>query len=998
MRPQKTFLVFLVLILLLYGPSFFMSGPLRIASGISIRWPEIGSGYFIRESPPGDTGLLSIPVDTTIDTAEVDTSAAQEVKEENYLFDFSEAQILQGKFREIIASDTGQVRIMYYGDSQIEGDRITNHLREQLRRISPGTGPGLLSITPLITYTRTSQVKASDNWYKYDYLSYRDGDINHRKLGPLMSISRFLEPDVNDSTPKKAWFSVEPSRYSDSLSSVYEEFRLFYGRMEDTLKITIHTNKGLVKRDTLMPVDKEQEYFINLGAANYLKVEFEGTSSPDFYGFSIESRKGVTLDNISNRGSAGLEYTMVSRDNLGSLYNIIEPDVLVLHYGLNVVLNISTSYKYYEEGLYSQLRRLKNLCPKAVIILMGLTDMVHKVGDEMSSYDNIPLIRDAQKRAAERAGVLFWDSWEAMGGRNSIIDWSRHDPALAASDYTHLTYEGGAALADLFLQDIKRQQVTDQQEEYLPVTDSLVIDADSVIIEVENKEILKLNTDKLIQELKSYDRDRPLLFTGPTFWVFLFITLMLYSLIFKKPLLRNTYLFLFSLFFYYKSGGVFFFLLIISTLTDYITGLIIYSSKRKIVRRLFVFLSLLVNLGMLSYFKYTGFFTSIVNDIFNTNLPVIDWLAKLSNLHLGTSFDIGIIVLPVGISFFTFQTISYTMDVYRGKTKPVRNILDFGFYVSFFPQLVAGPIVRASEFVPQLYAPFRLSKREWSHALFLIVAGLIKKIIISDFISVNFVDRVFVTPLMYSGLENLLAVYGYGLQIYCDFSGYTDIAIGIALMLGYRLPVNFNSPYKAYNITDFWRRWHISLSRWLKDYLYISMGGNRKGHFRTYLNLMITMLLGGLWHGAAWRFVIWGGLHGIGLVINKLWIKVFPRKGNPGRIKRFISVFITFNFVSFCWIFFRAFDMEHVRLMLRQIFTAFSPGNILAVITAYGQVLIIMICGYIIHYMPVTVKESYRGVFIKMPLIVELLLIYLIALVLYNVQSSDIQPFIYFRF
>ncbi|MBN1387802.1 MAG: MBOAT family protein [Bacteroidales bacterium] len=585
-----------------------------------------------------------------------------------------------------------------------------------------------------------------------------------------------------------------------------------------------------------------------------------------------------------------------------------------------------------------------------------------------------------------------------MGGKNSIIEWSRHEPALAARDYTHLTYDGGAALADLFLQDISRKQAPEQQEEYIPEKDTLIVAIDSVHKEILQKGKLRLNTDKIIQELKSYEQERPLLFTGPSFWAFLFVTLFLYSLIFKKPLLRNTYLFLFSLFFYYKSGGVFFFLLIISTLTDYIAGLLIYAARRKMVRRLFVFFSLLVNLGMLSYFKYTGFFTGIVNDIFNTELPVIDWIASISNFYLGTSFNIDIIVLPVGISFFTFQTISYTMDVYRGKTKPVKNILDFGFYVSFFPQLVAGPIVRASEFVPQLYAPFKLSKREWGHALFLILGGLIKKIIISDFISVNFVDRVFVTPLMYSGLENLLAVYGYGLQIYCDFSGYTDIAIGIALMLGYRLPVNFNSPYKANNITDFWRRWHISLSRWLKDYLYISIGGNRKGRFRTYVNLMITMLLGGLWHGAAWRFVIWGGLHGIGLVVNKLWMKVFPRRSNPGRIKRLISVFITFNFVSFCWIFFRAFDMENVLLMLRQIFTDFSPGNLLAVVTAYGQVLIIIICGYILHFLPVTVKESYRGMFIKMPLIVKIILVYLIALVLYNVQSTDIQPFIYFRF
>ena len=222
--------------------------------------------------------------------------------------------------------------------------------------------------------------------------------------------------------------------------------------------------------------------------------------------------------------------------------------------------------------------------------------------------------------------------------------------------------------------------------------------------------------------------------------------------------------------------------------------------------------------------------------------------------------------------------------------EPVRNIIDFGFYVSFFPHLVAGPIVRASVFIPQIYQEFKLSKHEFSHALYMISKGLIKKIIISNFIALNLVDRVFDAPSIYSGFENLLAIYGYGLQIYCDFSGYTDIAIGVALILGFRLPVNFNSPYKAKSITDFWKRWHISLSQWLRDYLYISLGGNRKGKIRTYLNLMITMLLGGLWHGASLRFIIWGGLHGIGLVINKIWNSIFK-----GRLRtRWIGGYLLF--------------------------------------------------------------------------------------------------------
>ena len=474
--------------------------------------------------------------------------------------------------------------------------------------------------------------------------------------------------------------------------------------------------------------------------------------------------------------------------------------------------------------------------------------------------------------------------------------------------------------------------------------------------------------------------------------------LVAYSLVYKKLLLRNVYLFLVSLFFYYKIGGLFLFILIFVTVIDYTCGLLIYMSKRRAARRLFVLLSIISNLGLLGYFKYTGFIISTINDLFGTHLRVYDLLSTYSNSILGTSFDIRYIILPVGISFFTFQSLSYTIDIYRKKMKPVRNIIDFGFYVSFFPHLVAGPIVRASVFIPQIYQEFKLSKHEFSHALYLISKGLLKKIVISNFIAINLVDRVFDAPSIYSGFENLLAIYGYGLQIYCDFSGYTDIAIGVALILGFRLPVNFNSPYKAKSITDFWKRWHISLSQWLRDYLYISLGGNRKGKIRTYINLMITMLLGGLWHGASLRFVIWGGLHGIGLVINKLWSSIFKSHLRTRFIGRAIAVFITFQFVSFCWIFFRASDMETVKIMLKQIFENFSPGSYMTVLPAYSSALILIVIGYIIHFLPERTKESFRGLFIKIPLVAQLAVIMLVAILLFQMRTTEVMPFIYFRF
>jgi alginate O-acetyltransferase complex protein AlgI len=405
-----------------------------------------------------------------------------------------------------------------------------------------------------------------------------------------------------------------------------------------------------------------------------------------------------------------------------------------------------------------------------------------------------------------------------------------------------------------------------------------------------------------------------------------------------------------------------------------------------------------LTLGFWHISSIQGFFVKTINDLLGTDYQVYDLLAAFSNMHLGTSFNVSEIILPVGISFFTFQSLSYTFDVYRRRVQPVRNVIDFGFYVSFFPQLVAGPIVRASEFIPQLYSEFHLARREFSHALFLISKGLIKKIIISDFIATNFVDRVFEAPSVYSGFENLMAVYGYGLQIYCDFSGYTDIAIGLALILGFRLPLNFNSPYKAAGLADFWKRWHISLSRWLKDYLYIPLGGNRKGRIRTNINLMITMLLGGLWHGADLRFIIWGLLHGIGLVTGRIWNSVFGEHSMQGRFGRVVMVFITFQFVSFCWIFFRAPDIESIRIMLNQISGNFSPGSYLTVLPAYSPVFLLMAVGYIIHFLPEKFKELYRGLFIRIPLGVQLMIVFIIAVMLYQMRSTELMPFIYFRF
>ena len=389
-------------------------------------------------------------------------------------------------------------------------------------------------------------------------------------------------------------------------------------------------------------------------------------------------------------------------------------------------------------------------------------------------------------------------------------------------------------------------------------------------------------------EWLTYNPAHPLLFTQFYFWAFFAIVYAGFTLIMhragtKRSRLhaRNIYLMAASWFFYYKTSGIFLLILAFITLSDFLIGKRIYQAKSRnhASAKLWLILSVCIDLSLLFYFKYAYFFTNIFNDLFGTSVQVFDIFAYIGNgfSHDGR-FLVDRIILPVGISFYIFQVISYAVDIYRGKIEPVKNILDFGFYVSFFPQLVAGPIVRASEFVPQLYRPFFLTRRQFGIAVFWICNGLLKKIILSDYLAVNFIDRVFQSPMLFSGFENFFALLTYSMQVYADFSGYTDIAIGVALLMGFYLPQNFDSPYKSRNPQEFWRRWHQSLSRWLKGYVYIPLGGNRTllGRPASKLlasncNSFLTMLIGGLWHGASWNFVIWGALNGVGMIVNKCW-------------------------------------------------------------------------------------------------------------------------------
>jgi len=478
-----------------------------------------------------------------------------------------------------------------------------------------------------------------------------------------------------------------------------------------------------------------------------------------------------------------------------------------------------------------------------------------------------------------------------------------------------------------------------------------------------------------------YNAKEPILFNSALFLGLFLVFYLVYIFMANSKTIfwRNLYVLVFSLFFYYKSSGIYVGMLLFTGILDYNLAKFLHQETLVFYRKFYLYLSVIINLAVLGYFKYTNFLIDNYNGIFDANLSFYD------------------IILPVGISFYTFQSMSYVIDVYRKDLAPTKHFIDYIFYLSFFPQLVAGPIVRASEFIPQIYQKLNLTRTDVNTALFLIIGGVLKKAVISDYISLNFVDRVFDSPNSYTAFENWMASYGYAIQIYCDFSGYSDMAIGIALLMGFKLSLNFRTPYKSGSITEFWRRWHISLSSWLRDYLYISLGGNRKGTFRTYFNLFITMLLGGLWHGASWKFVIWGTLHGLALVVER-FLKQFIQL--PKNIfTRFVTGLVTFHFVVFCWIFFRARNFTTAFELIENISKVTIDFNQwTTIIQGYQNVFVVMLIGFVWHFLPQSLIQLLQNLFGKLPLLAKALVLAFVFWIVYATASSGPQPFIYFQF
>ena len=439
---------------------------------------------------------------------------------------------------------------------------------------------------------------------------------------------------------------------------------------------------------------------------------------------------------------------------------------------------------------------------------------------------------------------------------------------------------------------------------------------------------------------------------------------------------RKLFLLLASWFFYAQWDWRFVALLIASAVLNWGVAVLIARTDEDGRRKWLVGLGVTVNLLILGFFKYYGFFVEQAGDL----LTRFGWERDLPLLQ---------IVLPVGISFFTFQGISYVVDVHRRKTPVARSLLDVMLLMSFFPHLVAGPIVRASDLLPQFDRAPRLTREMATHGLLLICWGLFKKTVIASELSVRLVDPVFFDPAAYGTLDLMAAVYGYAVQIYCDFSAYSDMAIGIAALLGYSFPRNFDQPYRASSMQDFWRRWHISLSSWLRDYLYVPLGGGRKGLVRSCINVFITMLLGGLWHGAAWTFVVWGALHGGVQVIERLGRSMLgDRKGPPA----WLGVLVTFHIVCLGWILFRSETVP----MAMEVLAGLGRFETATLVTPF--LLTLIVGGLAMHWLPPRAAEGIATWMKPAPSLTMGLLVGAAILLVEAVRPDGVAPFIYFQF
>ncbi|MCP5512642.1 MAG: hypothetical protein H7A24_12230 [Leptospiraceae bacterium] len=890
------------------------------------------------------------------------------------------------KLKALEKEKKGKLRILHYGDSIIWADILTSRLKENFQKDFGDGGRGAVPA----------------------FFKLERAMLGHKNLSSESAFTREKAKPWGSLNPKIGFTGdtfLPNSPLSKSIHVLQEGKKPWTGAgvllrkrgNQGNLQLNVRHDSGT----STLPIpefpDLCEVIMVDIPPSEKLSFDFEGSTGdlPYIDSFLMETDSGISYSPVSMMGIELYDQLITPEENFACGIQKLSPDLIILQYGVNESQNLwkypERTEEFYRKATSTVLERFKKHSGSADILFLGPVERMRPGGNgKMISMPELLSIHEIEKEISGQLGIAYYNSISGLGGPGNTDSLVKK--GIVQEDRTHLTRYGGDILADVFYTDFYNQYQKFLGNEELRVS--------------AEKEALKKESNKAVN------------FTSRAYFSFLFLVFLTGFLLKNFPSLKLFFLLSYSYYFYMTWSVLPVLLLVFSTVSDYFLGLKI--EKERILGRsgkFYLFLSLFFNLGLLFIFKYFNFSLEILNSF-------------LSSIHSQTSFDKYNIILPVGISFYTFQTLSYTLDIYRGKMDAEPRFLRFALYVTFFPQLVAGPIVRAKEFIPWINdfgRHFTISFEKFSYGIFLILSGLFKKLG-ADWLGTNLVDRVYTTPEMYSTAETIVGIYGYAFQIYGDFSGYSDIAIGSAAILGFHLTENFNRPYQSQSITEFWRRWHISLGGWFRDYLYISLGGNRN---HVYTNLFITMFLCGLWHGAAINFVIWGLYHGILLGIERKIgydqygisekilsagsrvrsafsiLKLSTENSNLRfsllwksigdlvyySILKYLRVLLAFHLVLFGWIVFRVTGMDN----FGKILTNLSANNWETPNLDYKIISAILIFATW-HISPIYLREKLYRIWSLLPSSLAGIATGILTVGIYHLAQTEARPFIYFQF
>ena len=841
----------------------------------------------------------------------------------------------------------GIIRILHYGDSMLWSDMITSGIKDRFQKDFGDGGRGLVPITNQLSrkvlahknLTNESQV----TWKNLDHRQFINPQLGFLGEAAIPNYSNILlKHELGDNL--KVWKNVELF-FRNSLER--NEFNIKVNAIQGNgqFPVTIDSSKIQQKKN-----GQCASISMQLNAAKSLSLELTQLNQhyPFLDAINFETDSGVAYSTVSRQGIEIGDLLLIEQNSLVCGFTYYKPDLIIFQFGVNESENLARKAYItpdsYKKNLEDVITKFQKILPETNFLLLSPIERISK--NEKGVYRTMPeilFIRDSQKEIAEKYKIAFFDSFASLGGsgQNEIL----FENGFMQPDKTHLTRKGGEFFAEIFYSDFLIHYKK----------------FNGVVEETRKKDLEQLKKDK----------NKEVNFVSKAYFYFFIFVWIMATLLTRFPEYKIGFLAIVSFYFYATWNFYALGIILASTIIDYFCGIQIYKKQQNGFKgTAYLVLSLVSNLSILFFFKYYDFVIGLMNGILINGTPV-----QIPLLHF---------ILPVGISFYTFQTLSYTIDIWRKKLVPEIKMIRFAEYVAFFPQLVAGPIVRATEFLPGLMnrgEHLQLRYVNFSNGIFLILIGVIKKII-ADRLALGIVDGVYANPEMYSSVEILAAIYAYGVQIFFDFSGYSDIAIGSAKILGYHLTLNFNRPYMSFSITDFWRRWHISLGSWFRDYLYIPLGGNR---IAVYRNLLLTFLLCGIWHGAGIPFLVWGLYHGV--------LLVFERFTSYGKQETWIGRAVTLHLVLFGWVIFRCDSWLTFSKLLHNLFQfSISYSNLEVWIIAF------LVIFYLYELMKLQIVEKLEFIWFKAPSVLQGFGAACIILCVYYLHRAEVKPFIYFQF